>query len=990
MGSISASSEQWASSGGSLSSVLEELAAAPRLDPAELEARRLKAGDRIGRFEILREVGRGSFGVVYQARDTELGRHVAVKAVRFDSLAGEQGKRLGQFRREAEMAARLHHPNIVTLHDVGLREGVPYLVLELLEGETLESRLARAAFPPGEALEVVVQIARALVHAHASGIVHRDLKPANVFLGSDGQVKVLDFGLARLFGGDGSRGGTPAFMAPEQWRKEPEDDRTDVFGFGVLLYTMLSSTLPFANRGEALEDRPAPLVTSPFSPLPEELAQLVARMLAKDRAGRPDAPALLRDLLLLRDGRAREGAAGDRPYRYLETFGDSDAAFFFGREQEARQLQHFVEQRPLTCIVGPSGAGKSSLVRAGLLPRLRRSGTRAIVLHPGNEPLDALASSGASIAAEVLAGKPGLFGEHLRELAKRGGQKLLVFVDQLEELYTLVADVDRRRAFAAAIASAGDDAAGPLRVVVAVREDFLSRLSESPELRDRAAAGIFLLGRPEAPALAEAIRGPALSLGFSFEEGLVEEMTAQLGREASPLPLLQLATSRLWEKRDPERKLIPRAALARLGGLGGVLATHADEVARGLTGPAELKVARQMLYRLLTPEGTRRQSTPDALLASFPDSALAKGVLQRLIDGRLLTSSRGDRGEVVEIAHESLIAGWHQLRTWFAEEREAARRQDQLARAAAGWEARRKGKKFLWSGEELEDALRWHEQHDVSLLPLQRQFLEASADVVRRAGRRRKQAAFVAAAVALLALGGAAFGVHVIRRMLWESRREDVARAAEAHPDPLAGALLLAELAREGEPPGGAAAAATVVRKRIPRAELRGHEGLVMQAAFSPDGARVASASRDGTARVWNADGRGDPVILRGHTGPLSGVAFSPDGSTIATASADGTARLWRGERSRTTRAERASSPGPPTERRGYGRRAAKARPWCCAEPVFICSTRHSVPTDRGSLQGTRLAALGPGAATAAEGPSRWPVTPLYAWCASAPTDTPS
>src|SRR5438477_2274479 len=117
----------------SLGSLLEQLAEAPRLEPAELDARRLKPGDRVGRFEIEHELGRGGFGVVYRARDTELGRHVAVKAVRFD--ASRARARLEQLRKEAEIAARLQHPNIVTLHDFGVRQGVPYLVLELLEGE---------------------------------------------------------------------------------------------------------------------------------------------------------------------------------------------------------------------------------------------------------------------------------------------------------------------------------------------------------------------------------------------------------------------------------------------------------------------------------------------------------------------------------------------------------------------------------------------------------------------------------------------------------------------------------------------------------------------------------------------------------------------------------------------------------------------------------------------------------------------------------------
>src|SRR5262249_11246398 len=161
-------------------------------------------------------------------------------------------------------AARLNHPNIVTLFDFGVFEGAPYLILELLEGETLQQRLARGPIAPSEATQILVEMARALVHAHGAGVIHRDLKPSNVFLTRGGTVQVRDPGLARLRAAvetmrssmlpqaaDGRsphtmRGaGTPAYMAPEQWRGEPGDARTDIFSAGVTLYQMLTGALPF-------------------------------------------------------------------------------------------------------------------------------------------------------------------------------------------------------------------------------------------------------------------------------------------------------------------------------------------------------------------------------------------------------------------------------------------------------------------------------------------------------------------------------------------------------------------------------------------------------------------------------------------------------------------------------------------------------------------------------------------------------------------------
>ncbi len=152
--------------------------------------------------------------------------------------------------REGEAAARLAHANIATLYDAGVLEGgAPYLVYELLHGETLESRLGRGPLPPREALEILARVGRALVHAHAAGVVHRDLKPANVFLTADGEVKVLDFGVALLFGRECGSGGTPAYMAPEQRRGEPEDARTDLYALGLLLSDMLRGRSGEADAG---------------------------------------------------------------------------------------------------------------------------------------------------------------------------------------------------------------------------------------------------------------------------------------------------------------------------------------------------------------------------------------------------------------------------------------------------------------------------------------------------------------------------------------------------------------------------------------------------------------------------------------------------------------------------------------------------------------------------------------------------------------------
>ncbi len=240
----------------------------------------LRAGATFGRYELLREVGRGGFGVVWEARDRELGRTVAFKALRVGGEASRERRLLA----EAEVAARLSHPNIVTVLDVGRAEQGVYLLQDFLTGAPLARRLADGRLPVREAVRVAVELARGLAHAHAHGVVHRDLSPGNVQLCDDGQVKLLDLGMAAALGRRKLEGGTPAYMAPEQAAGAPEDERTDVYALGVLLYRMLTGQPPVAVDG-----RGAPRSASRGLEVPEcpPLGALVEAMLSRDPTERP-------------------------------------------------------------------------------------------------------------------------------------------------------------------------------------------------------------------------------------------------------------------------------------------------------------------------------------------------------------------------------------------------------------------------------------------------------------------------------------------------------------------------------------------------------------------------------------------------------------------------------------------------------------------------------------------------------------------------------
>src|SRR3954468_10249817 len=259
---------------------------------------RLNPGTRLGPYEILSTIGAGGMGEVYCARDTRLGRDVAIKVVSEHLV--DDPRSIGRFEREARAVASLSHPNIVALYDVGTDHGFAFAVMELLDGEALERRIGADGLPWPNAVAIAASIAEALACAHERGIVHRDLKPANIFLGRDGIVKVLDFGLARndaLQTGAGTAVlagtaqtepglvfGTVGYMAPEQVRGEPADSRSDIFSLGCVLYEMLAGRPPFGrgNPQEVLAAilRDVPPALQPHHAPPQVIA-VVERCLEK-------------------------------------------------------------------------------------------------------------------------------------------------------------------------------------------------------------------------------------------------------------------------------------------------------------------------------------------------------------------------------------------------------------------------------------------------------------------------------------------------------------------------------------------------------------------------------------------------------------------------------------------------------------------------------------------------------------------------------------
>jgi eukaryotic-like serine/threonine-protein kinase len=447
---------------------------------------------RLGQYELIRQIGHGGIGAVYLARDLRLGRLVAIKL-----LARPGSHDNARLLAEARVTARCNHENIVVIHDVGEHDQ-PYMVLEYVAGQTLrawlDDRAGRSGdgaptLPPSLAASLMVPVVRALAYAHDRGIVHRDLKPANIMLTDAGTIKVLDFGIATLLASSntssaalhlppiaapGAIMGTLPYMSPEQLEGDAIDHRTDLWAVGIMLYQMVTGTHPVIRGGVDLQrallditqlDLPMPGVGERREGL-GPLAGIIDRCLIKDRTDRTrDAHVLLQELeTISADRRVAVLGHDGNPFAGLAPFQEADADRFYGRAHEVGAVLARLRGSPLVALAGPSGAGKSSLVRAGVIPALKRSGEGwdAFALRPGREPLAALASvlaqansspgrddddTDASDAApahsaeravlEQLRAEPGTLGARLRAYATNKRRRIAIFVDQLEELYTL-------------------------------------------------------------------------------------------------------------------------------------------------------------------------------------------------------------------------------------------------------------------------------------------------------------------------------------------------------------------------------------------------------------------------------------------------------------------------------------------------------------------------------------------------------------------------
>jgi WD40 repeat protein/energy-coupling factor transporter ATP-binding protein EcfA2 len=639
----------------------------------------------------------------------------------------------------------------------------------------------------------------------------------------------------------------------------------------------------------------------------------------------------------------------ERPFRGLASFGPEHAALFFGREEQAEALANRIRRHAFVTVTGPSGSGKTSLLRAGALPTL--TDHAALLLRPGARPLEALAakiaeatshflgekelleklradpaSLGAALSQwsrESTAGGPAsappssaALGKVFRIAGEPSAPRIVLVVDQAEEMLTLCHDDAERGAFARAIVSAGASADAPSRVVLSVREDFFGRLATVPALRGVYSQAVEVVTTPDRDALARTLYFPAKQFGYAFEdEQLVTTMVDAVASEPAALALLQFCADRLWEVRDRTWRRLTWDAYRALGGVEGALAAHADRVLAEMS-PAQQKACRGLLLRLVTADRTRAVIARRELLesAAAPDDAAA--VLEKLVLGRLLTASEADEGGEtrVEIVHEALIRHWGALAAWLDEDVEGQRLTHALRQAAREWQTRGRPRGLLWRDEALADLTRWRRRATDRLTGEEAAFVAASeADEKRGSRIRRGLGAFAFAATG-------AFGAF----MFVEWRAAEAARIESEHQrieaevrgivsearnqEPagkLGEALALLRAAAAIEEPGkdGAPTAVSIDMERLARAGaparvLAGHAWGLMRVVVSPDGRLVATAARDGTARIWDLATGAAVRTLADETNPLLSLAYSPDGRTLVASNGtergdSGTIRLW-------------------------------------------------------------------------------------------------
>ena len=472
-------------------------------------------------------------------------------------------------------------------------------------------------------------------------------------------------------------------------------------------------------------------------------------ILAKAARGEPPGPDLQRAFDSIR--------ASVCPYRGLLHFREEDAPFFFGRQAAIDKLVDAVGRQLFVAVVGASGSGKSSVVRAGLVPRLRsdrHTAWETVILAPTDQPLKALARALIPLVEPTMDEidrlvKATKLAEHfrLREVSlsdiverilekQSATDRVLIVVDQFEELYTLTADEEARRRFLDEILATSSRVGSKVNVVLTLRGDFVGKALAYRPLSDRLQDAQINLGPMIREELECAIRKPAEKIELEFEGGLVRRILNDVKDEPGNLPLLEFVLKELWDKR--RGRILLNETYDAIGGLQGAVATKADEFLKGLS-PAEQKTLQRVFLRIVRPSEGGLDTRRRAAFAELPPEGV--DLVVKLANERLLVTNRSASGleQTVEVAHEALISNWSTLRAWVNEDREFLLWRDRLGPLVAEWKRAQESDEALLRGPLLVEAQKWFDQRSQDLWDQERKFISTSREERDRLARDEKE-----------------------------------------------------------------------------------------------------------------------------------------------------------------------------------------------------------------------------------------------------------
>ncbi|MGD9050014.1 MAG: BTAD domain-containing putative transcriptional regulator, partial [Anaerolineae bacterium] len=589
----------------------------------------------------------------------------------------------------------------------------------------------------------------------------------------------------------------------------------------------------------------------------------------------------------------------------------------------------------------------------GSSPSAGHEGWLVHIITPSAHPLEALAvalthdeasATAATTLMDDLVRDPRSLNLYMRRKLAEAQRPLLLVVDHFEELFTLCRSEAERQAFVGNLLTAACpplpnvqepecEGTEQIAIAVALRADFYAHCGQYTGLREALEQHQVFVGPMNTRELRQAMEEPAQRGGWTFEAGLVDLLLQEVGDEPGALPLLSHALLETWHRR--RGRTMTLGGYHESGGVRGAIAQTANRVF-GELSPEEQVIARAVFLRLTElgegTQDTRRRTELPELVSDSANASQVEAVLHKLAAVRLVTIGDG----LVEVAHEALIREWPTLRNWLNEDRAVLRLQRHLSETARAWERRGRDAGELYRGARLVQVSEWAGSHAEALNPLEREFLEASQERLqqlaaeREAQRQRELAAaqrlaetekrraeeqarasrrlrWLAAGLGLLllvALVSAFLALQQARRAeqqtrLATSRELAAAAVAQLDVDPERSILLALEAvdatyATEGKV---LLEAANALHWAIPASRVRltmaGHEAQVWGLAYSHDGARLATGSHDGTAKVWDAHSGQEVLSLDAHAMPIQAVALSPDGTELATGSLDGTAKTW-------------------------------------------------------------------------------------------------